>query len=352
MRKLTRLCLCAAAVTLLAAGCGKKEAEETTEAATTAQAEEIPQATVTLGEYKGIAVTDPYEEVTDEEVEERIQMVLDANPILEEVDREAALGDTVNIDYVGMKDGVPFDRGADDAYDLELGSGSFIDGFEDGLVGAKKGDELSLNLTFPENYGNEELAGQDVVFDVTVNAVKEKKDAVLDDAFVQKVSQESKTVEEYRKEMRSSMEDMARQTADAQIQNDIMEKILENAEFTGLEAQVDAEFAAQWDEMETALSQQGMTVDQYAQMYQMDEEALKSAMMSEVENVLKLNLVADAVAEKENLAADDASRERLAEANGAENVLDLVSQYGQEAVDQAAKRINVMNFLVDNANVE
>lgn len=361
MKKWTRVFLCAAVVVLAASGCKKEEVQESTEAptetSTPAETEaptmaELPEASVTLGEYKGIVVEDPYVEITDEDIEARITQVLAANPKQTEVDRPAENGDVVNIDYVGMKDGVPFDRGADDNYDLVLGSHSFIDGFEDGLVGAKTGDELSLNLTFPENYGNAELAGQDVVFDVTVNAVKEQSEAELNDEFVKKYSNESETVEEYRAELRKMMEDQARAEADMQIQNAVVDKVVENATFTGLEERVEAEFAQELASMESALSEQGTTLAEYAQMYGMDEDMMKEQLRAQVQGVNEINLIADAVAEAEGLKADDASRQRLAELNSVESVIDLVTQYGQEAVDNAAKRILVMDFLVDNAKVE
>ena len=361
MKKWTRVFLCAAIVVLAASGCKKEEIQESTEAPTETSVPEeteaptmaeLPEASVTLGEYKGIVVEDPYVEITDEDIEARITQVLAANPKQTEVDRPAENGDVVNIDYVGMKDGVPFDRGADDNYDLVLGSHSFIDGFEDGLVGAKTGDELSLNLTFPEDYKNAELAGQDVVFDVTVNAVKEQSEAELNDEFVKRVSEESETVEEYRAELRKMMEEQARAEADMQIQNAVVDKVVENASFTGLEERVEAEFTQELASMESALSEQGTTLAEYAQMYGMDEDMMKEQLRAQVQGVNEINLIADAVAEAEGLKADDASRQRLAELNGVESVIDLVTQYGQEAVDNAAKRILVMDFLVENAKVE
>lgn len=125
---------------------------------------------MTLGEYKGVAYTPASVEITDEQVDKEVQKLADSN--LVEVDRPAAEGDTVNIDYVGKKDGVAFDGGTASGYDLKLGSNTFIDGFEDGLIGAVKGQKLDLDLTFPEGYPSEDLAGQAVVFEVTVNAVK------------------------------------------------------------------------------------------------------------------------------------------------------------------------------------
>ena len=139
--------------------------------------------TAQLGEYKGVSVLVQSTEVTDEEVEEEIQKNLDDNPDFVEVDRPAEEGDTVNIDYKGTQDGVEFAGGTGEDTDLVLGSGDFIDGFEDGLIGAVKGETRELDLTFPEDYHEEALAGQAVVFEVTVNAVKEEQAAVLDDAF-------------------------------------------------------------------------------------------------------------------------------------------------------------------------
>ena len=139
---------------------------------------------VELGDYKGVDVTVTKAEVTDEMVDQYIQSVLDSNKNKEEVDRAVKDGDVVDIKYVGKKDGVEFDNGSSDSYELTIGSNTFIDGFEDGVIGMKKDETKDLNLTFPEDYSNTDLAGADVVFTVTVNHVYEETDAVLDDAFV------------------------------------------------------------------------------------------------------------------------------------------------------------------------
>ena len=190
MKKIALICLCTMTALSLLTGCSNS---------TGSGNENL--GSVELGEYKGVKVNMPSVIVTDAEVESRINQVLSQNPSEEELDRPAQEGDVVNIDYVGKQDGVEFAGGTDTGYDLTLGSGRFIEGFEDGLIGAKKGDKKELNLTFPETYSEETLAGKPVVFEVTVNAVKEKKDAVLDDAFVQRVS-DYKTVDEYKRALR------------------------------------------------------------------------------------------------------------------------------------------------------
>ncbi|MDO5550498.1 MAG: trigger factor [Lachnospiraceae bacterium] len=354
MRKFTKLCLCTVAAAALAAGCGKKDVQETTVAETTAAQtqEEVPEGKVTLGEYKGLEIAEVDTTVTDEQVENQISYVLDSNPEEVEVtDRAAEEGDVVNIDYVGMKDGEAFAGGTAEGYDLELGSGTFIDGFEDGLIGANVGDELSLNLTFPENYSSTELAGQDVVFDVTVNAIKEKKDAVLDDAFVQRISQTSKTVEEYRAEIRTMLEENARESAEYQKQSDVMDQVIAASSFEGLDAQVDAELEQQLAQMQLALDQSSMSLSDYASMFGMDEDGFKDYMRLDIENSIKISLVTKEIAAQENLEVDDDARMDVAAIYGLDSPDELVQTYGQEALDEAARNIMVMNFLVENAKI-
>lgn len=357
MRKFMKFSLCTAAAIVMLAGCGQKQDnEETTTSAETTEApsesQAVEEGTVTLGEYKGLSVTAMDTEVTDDQVEMQISYVLSANPEMVEItDRPAQNGDVVNIDYVGMKDGEAFDGGTADGYDLELGSGSFIDGFEDGLVGANVGDELSLNLTFPENYGNTELAGQDVVFDVTVNAIQEKKEAELTDEFVKQVSTTSKTVDEYRAEVRKNLEESAKQNAEIQMQNDVMELALAACTFEGLDAQVDSEFQIQMEQMEDALKQSEMSLTDYSSMFGMSEDDFKDYMRTDIENSIKVSLMAEAIAKEENLTVDDAARKKVAEAYGLESPDELVQTYGQEAVDEAARNVMIIDFLIDNANI-
>lgn len=188
MKKYVKLALCGMAAAALVTGCREKECgrdnsrtdrSSTPSDSTEAAAEKADPGKLTkLGTYKGVEVKKNSTEVTPEELEQRIQGILDANPeYIEITDRPAQNGDIVNIDFVGMKDGEAFDGGTAEDFPLELGSHSFIEGFEEGLVGAEAGSELSLNLTFPEDYFNADLAGQEVVFDVTVNSIEERKEA-------------------------------------------------------------------------------------------------------------------------------------------------------------------------------
>ncbi len=342
-----------AAAALLASGCGKKGGETASQEETASQAPtESVKASVTLGEYTGLEVTKAEALVTDEQVDEQIKRILQENPEKTTVTgRPAQEGDVVNIDYVGMKDGEAFAGGTAEGYDLELGSNSFIDGFEDGLVGANTGDELSLNLTFPENYGNAELAGQAVVFDVTVNAIKEQSEAELTDEFVKRVSKTSTTVEAYRKEIREQMEESARQDAKIRMQNQAMDLAMATSTFESLDPQVDLEFQLQMGEINESLKQGNMTLADYTAMFGMDEESFNSFMRADIENRLKVTLTAEAIAKAENLEVDDDARLEVAKVYGLENIEDLVARYGQEAVDEAARNVKVMDFLLANAKM-
>ena len=355
MRRYARWMLCVLAVLTLAAGCSKKEAaEETTataEETTVESTEEVDLGEITkLGTYKGVEVTKMSTEVTDEELDARIQTILDMNPEYVEItDRPAQEGDVVNIDFVGMKDGEAFEGGTAEGYDLELGSGVFIDGFEDGLIGASKGAELSLNLTFPEDYASADLAGQAVVFDVTVNSIEEKRDAVLDENFVQRMS-DFTTVEEFRDDTRADMEAEKVQQADTQLQNDALMAALENSEFEINPDAVEQQFQAQYSYYETMVQGYGMTMEDYVGMMGLELEEFETEMRNIAEDVIKQNLFMNAVAEAEKMEVADEDRQYVADLYGTD-VETMESMYGQEALDEMAMQYKVANFIRDNAVV-
>lgn len=369
MRKTKRLLVCGAAAMMVLAGCSNNDTAATTAAETTAAAgesagaessaaettaaeEDVPEGSVVLGEYIGIEYTPMDTTVTDEDVEEIIQYALDSNPNMVEVDRAAAEGDIVNIDYVGKKDGVAFDGGTAEDSDLELGSDTFIDGFEDGLIGAKKGDSVTLNLTFPEDYKNEELKGQDVTFDVTVNSVKEKQDAVLNDDFVKGLELESgvATVDEYRESIRTELQKSNEEMAKMQMENDVLEGVIANCQFSDIDARIEKDYNEQWEQMTNMAAMYGMDMEMYAAMNGMSSvEEFQEMFKEQVSNSVKLELALKAIAEKEKFTLEDADYDVLAKAQGLEDVSTLVEQAGQEMVDEAALQIKVLNFLTSKA---
>jgi len=214
------------AVALLAAGCGKKEIKV---------ADYNVDDYVKLGDYKNIVVeyTKSFA-VTDEEVEEQIKSILQTNTTFENItNRDTAKeGDYVNIDYQGKIGGQAFQGGTATGADIQIGSGTFIPGFEDQLVGAKVGTTFDINVKFPENYKTTDLAGKDAVFTITLNAIRKKVTPELTDEYVQKVSTQSKTVKEYKAEIKKSMQ----QSRDSEVEEYrkyyAESKAIENAEVT------------------------------------------------------------------------------------------------------------------------
>lgn len=357
MRKYLKLTLCGLAAFMLITGCSKKEAQDTAAAETESKSTESTGETeldlgklTKLGQYKGVEVERLSTEVTDEELETRIESVLAANPEYIEVDRAAQDGDTVDIDFVGMKDGEAFEGGTSEGYQLVLGSGSFIDGFEDGLVGARKGDELSLNLTFPEDYFSDDLAGQDVVFDVTVNSVEEQKDAVMDDAFVQRVS-EFTTVDEFKADLLSTMQEEKEEQADSQLEMDAILAALESCEFEMNQDTIEDQYQYQLDYYNSIVQMYGMTLADYVSSFGMTEEEFKNTVRENTELAMKQQLLVGAVAEAESFTVEDADREKVAEQYGME-LQSLIDSSGQEYVDQSAMVFKVVDFIVDNAVVK
>lgn len=351
MRKVLKIGICGLLAAMLLAGCSKnKENENPTQAATAAnpsESESSQQDSVTLGEYMGVLFTPVSVEVTDEQVEAELQALADANPTITEVDRAAREGDVVNIDFVGMKDGVAFQGGTSAGYDLTLGSGSFIDGFEDGLIGVKKGQEVSLNLTFPENYGNADLAGQEVVFDVTVNAVKEPVPAVLDDKFVAE-NTEYATVEECRQGIRKELEELAETSAENQKKNQVFMKVMELSEVTASDATIQQYYDEQMEAYERQAAAFGLELKDMVQ----DMESFQAQLKDMSKEIARQNLVIQAIAENEAIVIEDADREAVASEFGFANAQEMIQAVGQEAVDGYILPNKVMTFLADNAVAE
>ena len=287
--------------------------------------------------------------MTDEEVQSAIDSRLEANPDWVEVERPAENGDTVNIDFVGIRDGEAFEGGTGENYDLVLGSGSFIDGFEEGLVGAVKGQELSLDLTFPDPYlNNPDLAGQPVVFDVTVNRVEEPQTPELNDAFVQRIS-DFDTVDAWEADLRAQLEDAKEQQAETAEENALFDAVVANATFTDVDASIEAEYERMMEQNETLLAMQGMDLDQYLSYFNMDQAAYEERMHNQADYNVKLELVLAKIAETEGLEIDDEARQAVADINGVENFDALKEVAGETDAERFARNWTAMEFLKDNA---
>lgn len=278
---------------------------------------------VTLGDYKNIEVTKQDRTVTDEDVADELESRRQRAVELALKDDAAEEGDTVVIDFEGYKDGEKFDGGSAENHSLELGSGQFIPGFEDQLIGAKSGDEKDVEVTFPEEYGAEELAGQDVVFKVVVHEVKEKRVPELDDEFAKDVDDEVETLDELKDKIRQQLEKSKERAATEATDDEAIQKAVENAEVPEIpEAMIDEEVDRQFNLFINNLQQQGISKDQYMSMIGTSEQELRDQFHNEADFNVKTNLVLEAIAKAENI---DVTTEDI----DAE-IKDLAEQYGME----------------------
>lgn len=352
MRKYVKLGICGLMAAMVVTGCSKKDTTETTDpvAAATIEAETSEGAaedSVTLGEYKGVTYTPASTEVTDEQVDNQVQKLADSNMV--EVERPAEEGDTVNIDYVGKKDGVAFDGGTASGYDLKLGSNTFIDGFEDGLIGAEKGQKLDLDLTFPEGYPSEDLAGQAVVFEVTVNAVKTPSE--LNDDLVM-ANTDYKTLEEYREATRNDLEQQAADNAEYKKQTDVFQTIMQNSEVVASEASIQAAYDEAMTYYETMATNSGMELETLVGYYGMDLDTFKAQVRTQAEENAKQQLVINAIADKEGIKVTDEELESMAEEYGFESVDKMKESAGENVVNESLLTNLVLKFVSDNAVAE
>ena len=258
---------------------------------------------VTIGQYKGIEAPKPAVSVTDDEVASELEGEREKNARIQAVDRPAQMGDIVNIDYEGFMGGEPFKGGKDEKFDLPLGSGYFVPGFEDQLVGAKALDIKELNLTFPEDYA-EELAGKDVVFKVLVNEVKEKLLPDLDDEFAKDVS-EFDTLDELKADLKKKIEERKQNEADESFREVVMAKLIETMEAEIPEAMITERVDRTVEDYEARLSQQGMPFEEYLKMLGMTMESFREMSAKAAEGDVKEDLVLDKVAALEEIEIPD-----------------------------------------------
>lgn len=329
------------------------EGEENAAAETAAGEEYVAESSVKLGEYKGIAITVPKVEVTDEELETQVQQFLNSGAAYSAVERPAELGDQVNIDYKGLLDGVAFEGGTAEGFDLTLGSGQFIDGFEDGLVGAKKGEVHSLNLTFPDPYHNAEMAGKAVVFEVTVNEVKERILPELTDEFVAGLGMEVSTVEEFKEFLYDSLLQYEQMYSDGQRDVGLVNAVLENAEIVCATDEVEDAYNLQLNSYIVEAAGYGVDLGTYSSMLGMTEEEFKARIREDAKDTVRQQLVLKEIAAQENITATDEEKEELARYYGYENVEAMLKNVNitQELIDDTALMQKVLEFLAENAEI-
>ena len=266
---------------------------------------------VKLGEYKNLTVAKQEREVTDADVEERLNQKRNQQAELVVVEEAAKEGDTVVIDFEGFKDGVAFEGGKGENYSLELGSGSFIPGFEDQLVGAKAGDDVEVKVTFPEDYQAEDLAGKEAIFKVKVHEVKEKELPELDDEFAKDVDDEVETLDELKAKIREELTATKASQAEEAVHDEALRKAVENAEVVELpHVMVHDEVHRAMDEFLNNMQRQGISPEMYYQLTNSTEADLHKQFEQDAELRVKTNLVIEAIVKAENLEATEEEIEK------------------------------------------
>lgn len=266
---------------------------------------------VKLGEYKGLEVEKVDTEVTDEDVENELKELQKRHAELVVKEDEAATeGDTVVIDFEGFVDGEAFEGGKAENHSLELGSGSFIPGFEEQLIGVKAGEEKEVNVTFPEEYHAEELAGKDAVFKVKVHEVKSLELPELDDEFAVDVDDEVETLDALREKIKNRLKESKEHEAKHTIENAVIEQAAENAEIDVPEVMIENEIDRMMKEFEQRLQAQGLNLDLYKQFSGQDESELKEQMKADAEKRVRVSLTLEAIAKAENIEVTDEEVEK------------------------------------------
>lgn len=265
---------------------------------------------VTLGQYKGIEIEKKEATVTDEEVMNRINRELEQNArIITVDDRPVQDGDIAVINYEGFVDGVPFEGGKGENYSLPIGSGTFIDNFEQQLIGKSTGEEFEVNVTFPENYHAKELAGKPAVFKVKINEIKVKELPKLDDEFAQDVS-EFDTLDEYKESIRATIKENKEKELKIAKENEVIDKIIENASMEIPEPMIDTMVMQMADDFSMRLRYQGLTLEQYFKFTGMDAGKFTESLRPQALKSIQTRLVLEAVAKAENIEVADEELEK------------------------------------------
>ena len=260
---------------------------------------------VTLGDYKGLKVDKVSTRVTQKEVDEEIEKERERNArTIEVTDRAVQDKDEVTLDFEGFVDGVAFEGGKGEDYPLTIGSGSFIPGFEEQLIGAEIDKDVEVNVTFPKEYHSEELAGKDATFKCTVHTIKAKELPELDDEFASEVS-ECETMDAYRAEVKKNIKERKERTGKEKKENQAVDQAIENAQMDIPEAMIEFQVRQMADDFARRIQQQGLTVEQYFQFTGMTAEKMMEEMRPQAEKSIKTRLVLEAIVKAENIEVSD-----------------------------------------------
>ncbi len=313
---------------------------------------------VTLGQYKGIEAEKKEYNVTDEEVDKEIDIMREKNARLVEVsDRAVKNGDITIIDFKGFADDIQFEGGTSENYSLEIGSGQFIPGFEEQLVGAELGKEVDVNVQFPKEYNNEELAGKPALFKVTVKEIKEKQLVELDDEFAKDVS-EFATLDELKEEIKKVLVNDSERAATRNLENDLVKQVVAASEVEVPEKLVERQIDHRVRDLSMRLNQQGFTLEAYLEMEKISGDELRERFREGAQEDVRTGLILEAVGKAEELTVSEEEYEqRLQEVFGA-TVEDFSKLKSRLEYDGTAWRFKdqiigekILQLLVDSAEV-
>lgn len=307
---------------------------------------------IKLGNYKGIEAEVTKQPVADTEVDNEIQRLVAQSTSLIEKDGDVTNGDVTTIDFEGFKDEVAFDGGKAEGFQLEIGSGQFIPGFEEQMIGMKKGETRELNLTFPENYGAADLAGADVVFKVTVHKIEEKKEAELNDAFVASLNAPGiETIDQLRDNIKASLEAQHEQAFMAAKENAALGKLIDDCEVEVEESDIEKALQQQLQHISMELASQGMQLEQYLQMMGMSQETLLQQLAPSAKQQATFEAIIDEIVAIENLETSDEEANQQVEAIAAHNQVskeDVLNQIDIESLKRDLNRIKASRLIMDN----
>lgn len=277
---------------------------------------------VKLGDYKGIEVDKIDYTVSDEDVDKDIQAAREKNARMITVDdRAVENGDIAVIDFEGFVDDVPFDGGKGEGYDLEIGSGTFIPGFEEQLVGKNIDEDVEVKVTFPEDYHAETLKGKDAIFKVKIHEIKKRELPDVDDDFASEVS-EFDTLDEYKADVRKKLEEAAENKAKSEIENAVIDKVVENAEFELPEKMVESQIDSLMRDFAQRIAYQGMNLDMYLKYTGQTEEGMRAQFKDQAEKQLSGSLVLEAIQKQEGIEVEDDEVEM--------HLVDMAKKYNME----------------------
>lgn len=312
---------------------------------------------VTLGDYKGIEVEKARPEVTDADIDAELAKVQEQNSRLISVeDRAVADGDQTVVDFEGFVDGEPFEGGKAEAYPLTIGSHSFVDTFEEQLIGKNIGEEVEVNVTFPAEYHAAELAGKPALFKVTIKEIKVKELPELNDEFAGEVS-EFETLDEYKADIKAKLSETKEKQATTENENNVVQKVVENASMDIPEPMIDQQVRNMVEDYARRMQSQGLSLEQYMQFTGMTIDQLREQMRPQAEKRIQTRLVLEAVVAAENITADDAAVEaeiaKMAEnyKMEAEQIKQMMGEEGLKQMKEDFAVQEAVDFLVAEAKL-